>query len=158
MHADIKFDACAAHSKLTEQVVAASFANRRQNPIRTARPNPMTSTMERIARDETEEMQDVRQLSLSRYKKMRWFRDADFNTRMAYGYEWSWYVPSFSVNYIQLSYLLIKIVIMTQLYLKGHSPLTTFLLSDREGVSPRYITFSFDGIKGDISLLLYVLF
>jgi hypothetical protein len=74
-----------APSKLTERVVAASFANRRQNPIRTVRPNPMTNTMERIASDETEEMQDVGQLSLSRYKRMRWFRDADFNTRMAYG-------------------------------------------------------------------------
>lgn len=72
-------------SKSREKVVAVSFANRRQNPIRAARPNPMTNTTGRIASDETEEMQDVRQLSLSRYMRMRWFRDVDFNTRMAYG-------------------------------------------------------------------------
>jgi len=78
-----------APSKLTEQVVAASFANRQQYPTRTACLNPMTNamenTMERVVTDETGKMPDVRELSLSRYKRMRWFRDADFNSRMAYG-------------------------------------------------------------------------
>jgi hypothetical protein len=38
-----------------------------------------------MERDETEKMQDARQLSLSHHKRMKWFRYMDFNSRIAYG-------------------------------------------------------------------------
>jgi len=71
-----------APSKLREQVVAAPFANRRQNLIS---PNPIKNHMKRVASSETGKMQDARQLLLSHHKRMKWFRDMDTNSRMAYG-------------------------------------------------------------------------